>query len=212
MKYYIFLSVLALAALAVLAASPATANIIYATQDAFINQTQPDTVQGAGITVKGQSSYRRIGFLEYAFGDIAVTEATLHMYHVAKWSDPTYRVDFRGGEATWDESAITWNTGVPEGSGQWPVIGQWTAGAAGLWYTLDITDFYNDNLGKSMTFRLSSPDGGANQGGSYEDRLGGRGSGNPHYISFTPVPEPSSLLALASGFVGLAGVAIRRRR
>lgn len=63
-----------------------------------------------------------------------------------------------------------------------------------------------------MTFRLFSPETGSNHGGSYEDREGGRGSGNPHYISATPVPEPSSLLALAGGFAGMAGALIRRRR
>jgi probable HAF family extracellular repeat protein len=64
---------------------------------------------------------------------------------------------------------------------------------------------YLDALGSGTSIAYHIDNSGRIVGTSYDD------SGNLHVVAWNPIPEPSSLLALAAG-LGALGVFIRRRR
>ena len=86
------------------------------------------------------------------------------------------------------------------GSGQDVILGEWKM--------VDMTSFFNDNRGATVTLVLRCTSTGSNQGGTVEDREGSRtgDTANGPHVSYMPVPEPG--LAM---LVGLAGVVLGRR-
>ncbi|GBC97045.1 hypothetical protein HRbin16_02861 [bacterium HR16] len=79
------------------------------------------------------------------------------------------------------------NVGLMPGDSPYPVV-IWDAGLGGSWTSL-------------ATEPPSTP----------VRPLGGQ-SGEAYRLNLVPVPEPGGLMALATGIVGLAGMALRRRR
>jgi hypothetical protein len=79
------------------------------------------------------------------------------------------------------------NDGLMPGDTPYPIV-IWDAGTGGTWTTM-------------VTEPPSTP----------VRPLGGR-VGSAYTLNLVPVPEPGGLMALATGIVGLAGMALRRRR
>jgi PEP-CTERM motif len=189
-------------------AGSASATYIYANDDTFTYEGAKDTPQdqnSSGILMKSQSGARRYGWIEFTLGPTPVTSASLNLYQAGDWGY-NYQVLVRAKEFDFDENIFTWNNGPTDG-GTWPQVGTWNAvTGARQYYGIDLTTFYNDNLGKTISFRLGVNTSGSNYGGGYEDRENTRGTGNVPYIEW--VPEPSAMLLLAAGL----GLAVSRRR
>ncbi|GIV18700.1 MAG: hypothetical protein KatS3mg023_0451 [Armatimonadota bacterium] len=79
------------------------------------------------------------------------------------------------------------NDGLMPGGTPYPIV-IWDAGTGGIWTTV----------------AMEPP--------STPVRPLGGGVGSAYTLNLVPVPEPGSLMALATGVVGLAGMALRRRR
>lgn len=155
-------------------------------------------------------------YVEFALDSTPATSATLNLYNGwFKESSPVNRdVQIRGGLGGFNEDTVT--------------SAQLTALAAGFvpttpeslfhvdntpkWYVLDITDFYNNHLGQTITLSITVV-GGNGDGPIFVDHEGTAQTGAfPGGPGFEPhiewVPEPASLLLLAMGSLFIS----RRRR
>jgi len=121
-----------------------------------------------GLLVKGAGDF---SWIEFALGSIPVTQATLVIYQHDGGLTASWDITVRGAEYSFDETTFT-GTDVSS----WTVIGiipnVWVFGQTCY---LDITDFYNDNLGKTVTLQLKCdniPD--LSNGPVFEDHEGTR--------------------------------------
>ena len=206
--------VLLLLACVVVVGGPAYADTFYwPNDDTFTYQAGTGTnFDGQGLLVKSQTGSRRYSWLEFTLGNDSVSEAKLYVcfYSIPSGWGTSHTLQFAANEYSFDETLLKWNN-QPDTT-LWTIIPGWTAKTAdlGKYLSADITSFYNSNLGKTVTFKMYQTDSGS-VGGAYEDREGYRGTTNYPYISAKVVPEPSSLLALACGCIGLTGL-VRRHR
>jgi hypothetical protein len=225
------------AALALIAAStgaaPASFFDIYASGDTYGDQNIPSTSQdNKGLWCAknwGGANGEKDDYLWYQFGTVAVTSATFKVYQCGViWPGVPGRINSNGtvkwlaqtnslagpDTGNYTEANTTWN--------HRPAAGGWLPNPLGTfavheniqeWRSFDITSFYNSHLGQYIIF-TNWIDGSDFQGGCmFEDSENTIGTGNRPRITIDgSVPEPSSLLALATGLFGLAGVAIRKRR
>jgi len=177
-----------------------------------ISVNNPSTV---GLKTQGGTTYNSMhawfGWDEYptANGEnVGINAWNRSGTQLRSWIEPT--VPVVGVETIWTISAkrvdtmIVWDlwiNGVAQGQDQ--------LGPDGLYHTLC---FVRDtDMGTSLRIgqRRTQPFNHESQW----DYVGVTNAGViPGWDGKAPIPEPSSLLALASGFVGLAGVVIRRRR
>jgi len=207
------LAVIAVFAFLAVSAIPAAALTIPANDDTWTGAESPgsnyDEVDGIKIRWTLVGHYR-VGWLEYTLGATAVTDATFYLNNPSQTAGVPLTLQLVGDEYGFDETTLTANS-APDTSG-WTDLGTWVWGPAPDsdigWFSKDITSFYNNNLGKTVTISISSLTQTNYAGPVFEDREGTAGSTNYPYIDFTEVPEPCSLLALAAGFVGMV---LRRR-
>lgn len=140
-------------------------------------------------------------------------------------------MNFYGSDSyAFDESTLTWNN-QPDylknkyldpavlSSNGWTFAGTWRAETLLDWASVDLTNYWNANLGKTVTIFMHVPSGSQSDcGGAYEDSEGTKfaagsytGQVNLPHISYDVVPEPSSFVAL-SGLALPAFALLRRRR
>jgi len=216
MRKYCIL-VLLLFAAAFIVGSPAYSILVTigANDDCFVWSNATEAVlphDSSGIYIKGQTgAYTRRGYVEFTFQMTDVTSAVLYLYNTGN-GGASWKCDLKGKPLDIDENTLTWNT-KPDFTtsttlGQWSLIAN--AGSQG-WFSMDITAFYNANKGETVTIQLTSPTTSTTGGGTFEDHEGNKLTTNYPRLEILPVPEPSSLLALACGCVGIMGL-VRRRR
>lgn len=193
-----------------------------------INYDMPGGSGAGGLLMKNQTGDQYVTLIEYTIPNTAVTSATFNATYFRSWaSNVAWSFRLQGVVASFDESTLTYNTGY---SGSALQNGPFTVltgadiampgGTTGvgnqdldppILITVDITSFFNANLGQTVSFRCASTTSSSigNAGGSFEDRELSR-TGNANYapfLAYTPVPEPASAL-LVLGALPL----IRRRR
>jgi len=182
---------------------PAFGTIIYPNDDASTRGSRGYNASAPfGLLVKGSGD---VGWVEFTLGDVEAVEAILSIYNM--WGTHNeWEIVVKGAEFDFDETTFT-GTDVST----WETVGTFPGVKdAEQFHSLDITDFYNNNLGKTITFQLGREVQPAGDGPIFEDREGtntGNGMMYGPQISVTPVPEPGSLLLLSVG----AFLARRRR-
>lgn len=208
-------------------AGSASGAIIYANDDTYLDQQNGNTnrdnpgtglLSTAGILMKNQTGQQRIGLMEFTLPNTAVTGATINVYYFRSWSaGVAWTMQISGKAASFDETTITWNnaSGITGGTTNIGPVQNMPGGNSGqdvvpgLWYSVDMTSFFNANLGQTVTLvlRSTSSTSSGTAGGTVEDREASRtgNTANVPYISY--VPEPASALLLL-GALPL----IRRRR
>lgn len=223
----LFLCVLLALVFVVVSATDAPADILYFNQDTYVSESTPSTVKNNDrIIVKRHTGNTRHSYVEFTIGSSAVNSALLSMYW---YSRPTgwgswHNVNFYVSDSyTFSESTLTWSN-QPDymkfkdldpnvlASNGWTFAGTWKAELMPAWQSVDIKDYWNANLGKTVTLFMHVPSGSQSDcGGVYEDTEGIGGTTNYPHISTVPIPEPSSLVAL-SGLAVPAFALLRRRR
>lgn len=192
--------------------NPASASFfdIYANDDTFVRTGSGTNFDNQGLFVK--RSTERDLYLEFTLGSEAVTEAKLKVYQTQAICDGQW-INWKGEEWSFDETTLNWNNQA--NANPWYVLPTFTTLVNTMqWYEIDVTSFYNDHLGKTISFFAWSRSQTTDQyGNTFEDREGSKGTTYYPRISGDTVPEPASgLLMLATGLFGLPNVIVRRRR
>ena len=219
--YRIFL-VLGILLIAVGLSAPALAAQILANDDVYVRSDSADlNTDGYGLWLQKWTGQDFNAYVEFTLGSTAVSAATLKMYLVCNWWAAPQTIQLKGKEYSFDETTMTWNT-QPADRGTWGALGTWDIPAwtnTNVDKSLDITGFYNSNLGKTVTIYLYESYYGYNAAlwvAAFEDREGGlkahqytTGTYPGPRIDYTPVPEPGSFATL---MLGLAGIYFGRRK
>ncbi|MBN2269157.1 MAG: serine hydrolase [Sedimentisphaerales bacterium] len=117
-----------------------------------------------GLLIKGPSDF---GWMEYDIGEIPAEEAALTIYQAWESVQNEWEIIVKGAEFDFDETTFT-GTNV----GSWTLIGAIPGIRSKAIYTIDITDFYNDHLGRTAAFQLSREVQPSGDGPIFEDREG----------------------------------------
>ena len=161
-------------------------------------------------------------YTEFTLGTVPATSATLSLYEYWEGGlignpgvDGTTTI--KGAVASFDESD---NSAASLSDGSWPALGSFgiSLGNEIGFYNVDITSFYNANLGETVTFAIRFAGSGAPGSGDgpiFEDReltafwggISSEADGAP-LLNVEEIPEPTCLLLLAGGLCVLP----RRRK
>ena len=206
--FLVFCSLLLVVGLSV----PALAASHYANDDAYVNSNSPDVAYPAlGLWLTESDPEYRC-FVEFTLGSAAVVSANLSMYHIPQWWwTANQTVDLSVEQYNFDQATLTWNN-QPDAS-SWTFLGTWAIPQSdqGAWFSQDITSFYNNHLGQTITIRLKETwkEYPKDQyGAGFEDKeetchaYGYCEAGNVPRIDYV-VPEPGSLATLMLGLVGI---------
>ena len=117
-----------------------------------------------GLFVKGSSD---VSYLEFDFGSIAVRSAILTLHNDDAGVTNPWEIVVRGEKFDFDETIFT-GTDV---SG-WGRVGTISGVMDIAFYSLDMTSFYNDNLGEKITLQLGRDSQPGGSGPIFEDREG----------------------------------------
>jgi len=158
------------------------------------NNYNPEHAPGSDTFGLFAKSGTQVSYLEFTLGTTHVTEAKLTLWQDDAGVKPevTWNINVRGAEYSFDE--VTFN--ITGAGNTWPLIANFdmTGTPVTRYYNIDITDWYNANLGRTMSLFLQAtaiadPDTGP----IFEDREGSR-TGNPvNYgprIEITPSNTP----------------------
>ena len=118
-----------------------------------------------GLFVKNSND---VSYMEYTLGSVAVTEAKLVLHNDDPGVSNPWTIVVKGDEFSFDET--TFNTTFA-GSG-WPQVGTIPNVMAVDFYEMDLTDWYNDNLGKTMSLFMTRDTQPGGSGPIFEDREG----------------------------------------
>jgi len=157
-----------------------------------------------GLFVKNSSD---VSYMEYTLGGVAATEAKLVLHNDDSGVSSPWTIVVKGDEFSFDET--TFND-TYAGSG-WSQVGTIPGVMSVAFYEMDLTTWYNDNLGKTMSLFLTRDAQPGGSGPIFEDREGTKTGNALMYgprIELTPVPEPGTMLLLSTGI----GLLIRRRK
>lgn len=207
----------------------ASAAIISPNDDTYIDQQNANTIRDnpgtgllstGGMLMKNQTGQQRIGLIEFTLPNVDVTAATINVHYFRSWTAGTaWTMQISGKVASFDETTMTWNTasGITGGTTSIGPVQNMPGGNSGqdvvpaIWYSVDMTSFFNTNKGQTVTLvlRSTSATNNGNAGGTVEDREGSRtgNAANGPYVSYTAVPEPTTMLLLIGALPML-----RRRR
>jgi hypothetical protein len=172
-----------------------------------------------GLFTKGGGTSDR-AYVEFSLPTVPIgyelVSADLLLYNY--WGTPqgktvNYDIRIRGTEMDFDEN----NNTAPSGTAHenWDIaVNSFHVDSTPRLYTLDITSFFDQYQGKTVTFSIRALSG-SGDGPFFVDKEGtnGQSTANRPRIKYTiaeipPVPEPTSMLALALGF----GALVARRR
>lgn len=183
---------------------PAFADVIYPNDDVTLRgSTNYNAAPPFGLFVKNAGD---VSYMEFDLGATEAIEVVLTLHNDDPGVTNPWEVVVRGAEFAFDETTFT-GTNV---SG-WTRVGTIPGVMEIAFYSMDITGFYNDNLGKTMTLHLGRDVQPSGSGPIFEDREGTKTGNALLYgprIDITPIPEPSCLLLMSFGAALLA----RRRR
>ena len=125
-----------------------TATVLWANDDcAVIDGVNRNNDDDYGLFIK---YINFISYIEFTFNTTPVNQATLNLWLV-EGAENLYEVTVSGTEYDFDETTFT-GTGTPG----WTVAGTFSVQTAPKYVTVDITNFYNNNLGKTMTLQVRS--------------------------------------------------------
>jgi hypothetical protein len=211
---------------------PASAAVILPNDDTYVSAASagtnydnpnPGVLLGtAGLLMKNQTGNQRVGFIEFTIPNVPATSATFNALYIRSWAAGTsWTFRLLGTVDSFDETTLTF-TSYNASTLKTDTYTTLTAaditmpgGNSGqdvsppIWTTVDITSFFNANLGQTVVLKCTSTSStsNGNAGGTFEDREGSRTGvvANGPYIDF--VPEPAAALLLVLGSLGL----LRRR-
>jgi hypothetical protein len=160
----------------------AHADTIYANDDSFVRVNNSSNWDNQGLFIK--QNVERDLYLEFTLGNQAVTQAKLKVYQTLATCDGQL-IKWKGEEWSFDETTLNWNNQA--NASAWHVLPTFTTLVNTVqWYEIDIKSFYNDHLGKTVSFFAWSGSQTSDQYGNiFEDRENSKGSGNPPYIETT---------------------------
>lgn len=198
--------------IAMLAAWMAAVVVCQSVEAARIDPFGDTTVRGStnknasspfGLFVKNSSD---VSYLEFNLGGTAVPGAKLVLHNDDAGVSALWDVVVNAEEFTFDEASFN-DSGLGT---SWANVGTIPGVMAIDFYELDITDWYNANLGKTMSMYLTRVNQPSGSGPIFEDR---EGTKTGDAVSFGPrietVPEPASLLLMA---VSAGGLLLSRKR
>jgi hypothetical protein len=187
----------------------------------FDNPTQGAPLSTGGLLMKNQTGQQRVSFIEYTIPNVPATSATFNATYFRSWTAGTsWTFRLLGVTTSFDETTLNFTNyqGTALQNGPFTTLTtpdlNMPGGNSGqdvvppVAIVVDITSFFNANLGQTVVFRCVSTSSASNgnAGGSFEDRELSR-TGNPNYAPFIDyVPEPATLLLL------LAALPMLRRR
>jgi len=178
-----------------------------------INPNDDVTIRGStnynatsvfGLFVKNSSD---VSYMEYTLGSVEASEAKLVLHNDDAGVTSPWEIVIKGSEFDFDETSF--NDGSA-GSG-WAVAGTIPGVMAIDFYEMNVTAWYNANLGKTMSLFMTRDSQPGGSGPIFEDREGTKTGDAVMYgprLEVTEVPEPATLLLLSAG----VGLMIRRRR
>lgn len=169
------------------------------------------------VTLRGSSNYNAsspfglfvknsgdVSYIEFTLGSTTATGAKLVLHNDDAGVSNPWEIVVKGDEFDFDEATITGGPGPT-----WPVVGTIPGVMAIDFYEMDLTSWYNANLGKTMSMFLTRNVQPSGSGPIFEDR---EGTKTGDALTYGPriewMPEPTSLLLLAAGSCLL----VRRRR
>ena len=158
-----------------------------------------------GLSVKTTDTV--YSWVEFTLGNVAATGVAFSLYQGDNGiTDPDWEVVVRADEMDIDENTFDDYdyTLMPE------IDSFFVPDSSNVWYSLNITSFYNANLGKTITFSLVPRANESGNGPKFEDREGSMGYGTAFgpRLDVAEIPEPATMLLLSTGL----GLMIRRRR
>ena len=168
------------------------------------NGTNYNASSPFGLFVKNSND---VSYMEYTLGNIAALNAKLVLHNDDAGVTSPWTIVAKGSEFSFDET--TFNTTFA-GSG-WPQVGTIPGVMAIDFYEMDLTTWYNNNLGNTMSLFMTRDTQPSGSGPIFEDREGTKTGDALTYgprIEVEEVPEPATLLLLSTGL----GLMIRRRR
>jgi len=190
------------------AAVPAFADTITANDDCTVrgstnyNNSPPEF----GLLVKNSDD---ISWVEFDFGSETVSQATLTLYQHDGGVTSPWTIVVKGAEYNFNETTFT---GTDTSS--WATVGSIPSVQSIEYKNLDITSFYNNNLGNTVTLQLGRSSQPAGNGPIFEDKEGTRTGNGATYgpkITYTvddPPPPPSDIPGVFNTGVDASGDAL----
>ena len=152
--------------LVLMAHLPTFADTLYPNDDVTIRgSTNYNASDPFGLFVKNSGD---VSYIEYTLGSLPVTEAKLVLHNDDTGVSNPWTIVVKGDEFSFDEA--TFNTTFA-GSG-WPQVGTIPNVMAVAFYEMDLTTWYNNNLGKTMSLFMTRDTQPSGSGPIFEDREG----------------------------------------
>lgn len=208
-------AVLALSILAVLPAFAQTYTVNGADDVTWRGTTRYNNTNVFGLFTRNDGNSDR-AYVEFALPNVPagfeLVNANLLLYNY--WGTPhgktvNQNVRVRGTTMNFSETG-----NAPSGTSHesWTIaVNSFHVDSTPRLYTLDITSFFNQYKGNTVTMSIRALSG-TGDGPIFTDKEGTNGSGSARprvQYTIAPIPEPTSMLALA---LGLGALVARRRK